>query len=256
MVRSSRHDFGRRSSRYSPPHISRREGYYQATHRPLNCLLFLLPLIIVYEIGSMMAPASPLEGAGGPDRVIAFYWVLRFLGLFTYVPTGLPGLLVVAILLLWHAATAGRTRVRWQTLAGMAVESFLFCLPILVASRLCQVYLAGEMVPSLRDKLVIDLTAGIYEELIFRLLAIWMLKLVLIELMELPHVASMVVIVIITALMFSGYHYLGAESFQWKSFLFRTTAGLLLGIAYVQRGFGIAVGAHSLYDVIVTLWAG
>ncbi len=239
--------------------LARRESYYQATHHPLNCLLFLLPLIAVYELGSLLVGDLPLESP--PQRVIAFYWIVQFLGLFTAVPTYLPGLLLLAILGLWHYVAGQRWRLRWRTLGGMAVESLLFCVPLLVLNRLFQVYvlagLAGEpgAALGLGERLVVALTAGIYEELIFRLLLIWALKLLLVDVLELSASGSMVAIVVAAAVLFGGYHYVGREAFAWRTFLFRTAAGLFLGMIFVLRGFGITVGTHATYDVVVTLLA-
>lgn len=254
MARTPRDFFGRR-----------KEGYYQATHRPLNCLVFLLPLIILYEWGSYTAGPLPLDEASAPGRVIAFYWIVRFLGLFATVPTYVPGVLLVIVLVLWHLVTEGRTRLRWQVLGGMAVETFLFCIPLLVLNLMLQAYvlagttgsgplLAGSAA-SMRDQLVIAMTAGIFEELIFRLLLIWMFKLFFVDLLKWPKSESLAGIVVITAVLFGGYHYLGQEQFLWRTFLFRSAAGVFLGMIYVLRGFGITVGTHSLYDVVVTLWA-
>lgn len=245
MQRRSRDFFGRR-----------KDSYVQATHRPLNCLVFLLPLIVIYEIGSLTAHSLPLDTPSPPERVIAFYAIMRFLGLFATVPTYLPGLLLLVILALWHLASEHRGRLRWTAVLGMAVESLLFCIPLLVLNRLVQMCVlaggGGEF--GLREQLVVAVTAGIYEELIFRLLLIWIFKVVLVDVLELPKAGSMAAIVLATAGMFAGYHYLGAERFAWTTFLFRTAAGALLGMVYVLRGFGITVGTHALYDVIVTLW--
>ena len=58
-------------------------------------------------------------------------------------------------------------------------------------------------------------------------------------------------IVLISATLFSAYHYLGAEPFQAGTFAFRLALGVYLAGIYVYRGFGIAVGAHTVYDLIV-----
>ena len=67
--------------------------------------------------------------------------------------------------------------------------------------------------------------------------------------------ASAIPLVIITsAVLFSAYHYLGAEGalpFNMSVFLFRTMAGIYFAGVYVFRGFGIVVGAHAIYDLIV-----
>jgi hypothetical protein len=39
-------------------------------------------------------------------------------------------------------------------------------------------------------------------------------------------------------------------------FVFRTMAGLFFTLLFITRGFGIAVGAHAGYDILVGLSVG
>jgi CAAX prenyl protease-like protein len=59
--------------------------------------------------------------------------------------------------------------------------------------------------------------------------------------------------VLISSLLFAGYHYLGSEHFIWQTFVFRTAAGLYFGAIFVFRGFGITAGSHAAYDVMIVL---
>ena len=61
------------------------------------------------------------------------------------------------------------------------------------------------------------------------------------------------VIVLVPAILFSLYHYLGPEHFSLQSFVFRTLAGVYFGIVFLCRGFGITAGAHSAYDILIVL---
>jgi len=58
-----------------------------------------------------------------------------------------------------------------------------------------------------------------------------------------------------SALIFSGFHYIGplGDQLTLPSFTYRFVAGLLLSGLYVARGFGIVAWTHALYDVWVTL---
>jgi hypothetical protein len=53
--------------------------------------------------------------------------------------------------------------------------------------------------------------------------------------------------------LFAAAHNLGphGEPFHAHVFMFRTAAGLFFAWLYCVRGFGIAVGAHAGYDVMV-----
>ena len=93
--------------------------------------------------------------------------------------------------------------------------------------------------------------AGIYEEFGFRLAGMSLVLFVCVDLLGLPKSHTAVVGVVLTSVAFSLYHFLGSESFLWPVFFFRATAGVYLASLYIARGFGIAVGAHALYNIVV-----
>src|SRR5262249_22101477 len=94
--------------------------------------------------------------------------------------------------------------------------------------------------------------AGIYEELLFRLLRYSRVT-YLLRLTMIGPLGSSVLAAVASALIFSFAHHIGphGENFQGYVFLFRTLAGLYFAVLYQLRGFGIAVGAHTCYDVLV-----
>ena len=58
---------------------------------------------------------------------------------------------------------------------------------------------------------------------------------------------------IIAAGIFSAFHFIGefGDYFSFDIFMIRFFAGILLGILYFLRGFGIVAWSHSIYDLIV-----
>ncbi|MDD3967131.1 MAG: CPBP family glutamic-type intramembrane protease, partial [Candidatus Marinimicrobia bacterium] len=60
---------------------------------------------------------------------------------------------------------------------------------------------------------------------------------------------------LLSALLFSAAHYLGAagDSFNWLSFMARSLGGLVLGVVYLLRGLGPAVYTHAIYDIFTLL---
>ena len=99
------------------------------------------------------------------------------------------------------------------------------------------------------------LGAGLYEELLFRLIlitaAVWTIRLWMPDKRK-----SMVLAVLASSLLFSAAHYLGAagDEFRWFSFSFRFFAGLFFAVLFIYRGFGITAGAHALYDISVVIF--
>ena len=103
------------------------------------------------------------------------------------------------------------------------------------------------------DLLILCLGAGIYEELVFRLIVLTILTLLVKDLLQCPGRFGTLLVVLISALMFSGYHYLGPEPFHWRTFAFRTLAGIYFGVLFLARGFGVTAATHAAYDILVLL---
>ena len=98
------------------------------------------------------------------------------------------------------------------------------------------------------------LGAGIYEELLFRLLllpvVVW-----IIQRAGASRGMAMLQGIVLTSLLFSVAHNIGpsGESFRWFSFVFRFMAGAFFATLFTYRGFGIAVGTHAGYDLMIGL---
>jgi membrane protease YdiL (CAAX protease family) len=98
---------------------------------------------------------------------------------------------------------------------------------------------------------VLSLGAGIYEEMVFRLVALTLLHLLLIDVLRVNKTWSYLLMVLISSLAFAFYHYLGTESFAWRSLVFRTVAGVYFAGLFLVRGFGVTAFSHSCYDILV-----
>jgi len=101
--------------------------------------------------------------------------------------------------------------------------------------------------------LMVSLGAGVYEELLFRVLLVSGLLLAARAILGLGTVAASIFAVTIGALIFSAFHYIGpyGDPLDLPSFVFRTIAGLAFSGLYVTRGFGITAWTHALYDVFL-----
>jgi len=256
---------------------SSREGYLSASRKPLQVLIFLLPLVIFYEIGSAVWLAGA-EGALVEDirarRIISqLFDSFGILGLY------LPGLLILVVLLVWHVLTSDKWRIRPKVVGAMWLESLIWTVPLLVLGQLLYRVLIGAGPPmaaaelgtgialagseaisahSLGARATISIGAGLYEELLFRMLAIGVIHLLLVDVGGLKSSTGIIAAVIISSAMFAIYHDVGVlpmpggpTSIQWPQLIFFFAAGLYFGSLYIARGFGIAAGVHALYDIAV-----
>jgi hypothetical protein len=230
------------------------DSYWDVTHRPLQCLVFLMPLVLAYEIGmALLHGQFPLEEQPGLAARQLLQW---FFSLFGVKGLYLPGIAVVVALLLWQIMSEYPWRVCWHSLIGMAGESVLLAMPLLLLNELIRrsSALAGVLTPatSAFDNLLLSVGAGIYEELVFRLIIITLLTVLLIDIGGLKQTPGVALTVILSSLMFAAHHYwpVGADSWSSGEFAFRAAAGAYLAAVYVVRGFGLAVGCHIFYDII------
>ena len=236
-------------------------GYFAESRRPLAALAFCLPLVVAYEVGTHLFHLD--AGRGVETRIVAFTWVrAAFDGL------GATGRLVapaatVAMLLGWHVFARQPWRLRPATPAAMAAESLLLAVPLLLSAAVLS--LAGRpaspligLDPALRDGLaggVLAVGAGVYEELVFRLIGFALLHALLRDGLGLGERPATAWTLAVTSLLFAAYHHVPAagEPFAWDSFAFRSAAGAWLGMIFLARGFGLAVGSHAAYDGLLVI---
>ncbi len=229
-----------------------RDSYLSRSELPLTSLLFLLPLLILYELGTHYFASDPLNRT--EQRIIAFNMMQEFFRFFHAGGRYLPALAVAGILLAWHIARNDPWKLHTGTSLGMYAESLALALPLVALSMACAHYLplsTGRA--DWRSLLVLSVGAGIYEELVFRLIGMTVLSLILRDTLRMNRGWSALGMVVIPAVLFSVYHYLGQETFQPRTFVFRTGAGLYFGVLFLTRGFGITAGTHAAYDVVIVL---
>jgi hypothetical protein len=240
-------------------------AYLKQSARPLVSLAFILPLLVLYEAGVIyLGPQAVRNGAD--------VWLRQLLDLSGFGQYFLLPVLTIGLLLGWHHLTRDRWKVSAAVVYVMFAECAVMALALVGLGRL-QAMAAHALVdtPLINDvqratlaisahaapvvgRIVGYMGAGVYEEMMFRLLL-------------LPPVAAcawrlgaqrgmrIAVAVILTSLVFSAAHYVGrhGETFEAFSFAFRFLAGAFFAVLFVYRGFGVAAGTHAIYDVFVSV---
>ena len=219
--------------------------------RPLDSLIFLLPLIVFYEAATLFIDPDGIAIAR--DRVIAFQLLQIFFEMFGVSGVLFPGLAVIAILLATHVASRQRWRINTRGVAFMYFESLLWALPLVALSQFTNMSAVESAAETWVANVALCVGAGIYEELIFRLALIGLIVIVGADLLRFPHDSTLVVAVLVAALVFALHHHppFGGEPFDSFRFAFRSVAGVYLGAIFLLRGYGPAAGAHIGYNLIV-----
>ncbi len=281
-----------------------KDSYLERTSRPIYAVLFLLPFIVLYEIGTFYINTDVLNGQ--QLRVVAFVWIqqgLKSVGFdfgqkFAWMAPGL----VVIVILLSQQLTSGKKWIIWlEDFLPMIVECILLAVPLIVLTLFLNSFgspanpslpansnlsppgrlsvetnarfsnlpplenAAPEINRSTSEKdtslwadIVTGVGAGIYEELVFRLILICLLLMLFQDVFRLTHGNAIALAVLISAGLFSAYHHIdfitgrenAVDPFDWSKFMFRTVAGIYFTFLYAIRGFGITAGTHSFYDII------
>jgi hypothetical protein len=181
-------------------------------------------------------------------------------------------IMVCMVFLTMHAMT-GRPW-RWPPAYAwllMIMESLIMALPVFLLSRLVARLIAYLPLSALegggdiswRANLVLSCGAGVYEEFFFRVLVMGSLVFFLGTVLRMRGGWKFVLAAATQALLFALSHHLPGgpeEIFNFEQartavpvFTFRFAAGVYFAFLYVERGFGIAAGAHAGYDLMVVL---
>ena len=276
------------------------DSYFERTSRPIYAIVFLLPFIVFYELGTLLINTDLLSRYW-QGRVVAFSWLqniltqLGFGSKFGWVATPLAVVVILAALQL-------TSRKKWRFWFGdilpMAIECILLAVPLIVLSMFLSstgrqqsdvdkftnsgiriqkdAVVKCASVPyedwpataeddngngkwlGLLANVVTGIGAGIYEELVFRLILIVALMVLFQNILQAGHKISIILSVFISAALFAAYHhivylegqFIQSSPFNWPEFSFRTIAGVYFAILFAIRGFGITAGAHAFYDII------
>jgi membrane protease YdiL (CAAX protease family) len=231
-------------------------------------LAFVTPLLLTYEVGVLWLGPIAVRNA-------ADVWLRRLLDLLGFTQYFLLPVVACGLLLAWHHVARQPWRLNWSVLYGMLLESLVFGFVLVIVagwqSRLFAAVVGTCAADGLAEgaspgALVIAyLGAGIYEEVLFRLLLLSAAA-ALCHWAGMSRRAGWVTAAAATSVLFAAAHYqldftlLGwhlataqGEVFAWSTFSFRLLAGLAFSALFLLRGFGVTVGTHAAYDLFTLL---
>ena len=237
-------------------------SYWQLSKTAKYSILFAFPLLILYELLAFSLGGGSTTGVRNGADVLLKALFLTF--------GGSRGLLVFNIVLLgaggylvWKDRATGGP-IRPGIFGGMLAESAGLALIFgFVAGALTALLLRGPSALAvgglsdfgLASQVMLSLGAGLYEELLFRVLLVSGLLVIAKKGFLWGTVGANTFAILLGALIFSAFHYIGPYGDPWElqSFTFRMIAGVLFSGLYVARGFGITAWTHALYDVFLSV---
>lgn len=225
-------------------------------------MLFALPLLLLYE-----ALALVLGPVTGGVRNAADV-VLRQVAYSVAGPYALPllGAALMGVggwLVIRDARARGwRLKPRWFGLMLVESAALAVVFGIVVATVTAQ--LLGVLTLAVQSAelptggavwLMLSLGAGLYEELVFRVLLVSGITAICVSLLGMKRNASLATAVVVSAVLFSIAHHVGpfGDPWEFSVLAYRFVAGLAFSVMYAVRGFGVTAWTHALYDVWVVV---
>ncbi len=229
-----------------------RLSYWELSRSPYYSFIFVLPFFAVYEVMVLFLSRDEMVTLRNGADVL----MRQFLSMF-----GEWGLYVLSIsfivmflaVFLIQKKDWNITVVKSDYLLGMLAEGTAWGFVLYLAMRYVPALLMFPSGKDLARQVILAIGAGLYEEFVFRVVAITAVSQLLRLIFLWEKRWRTAVSVILSAAIFSAFHFTGpyGEMFDLTVFLYRLFAGVFLGALYAARGFGITAYAHMVYDFVV-----
>src|SRR5881628_1443332 len=244
------------------PTLTTRTSYLQVSRAPRYSLLLALPLLVFYQVLALLLAHGERSIRNGEDVILQ--------ALFTAAagawgpPLFMVCLIGAGLWLVTRDMRAHGSRLRGGVFAAMLGEAIALALIFGFAvgsvtsgvlGMLQTLAVPGGPEMDWGTRLMVSLGAGIYEELLFRVLLVGALASAARALLGWRPLTAGIAATVAGAAIFSVFHYIGPYGDRWQlySFAFRMVAGLFFSGLYLARGFGITSWTHALYDVLLLL---
>lgn len=218
---------------------------------PWSDLVLTLPMFVGYHLGIIFLPVRNAADIVTRELVALVHHDMTAYGGLT-LAIGLTFVLILGLAGRGHA-------LRWQRFVLIGAEGVVYA----IAMRFAATYVVGKVFLAEGVPLgafagtVMSLGAGFYEEIAFRVglfgAGLRLLKIMFPSATSLGGLLVSVGWAVLSAAVFSGWHYVGAlgDTFQADTFVFRLVCGLAFVAIYAFRGFAPAVWTHAIYDLWV-----
>ncbi|MDP6216310.1 MAG: CPBP family glutamic-type intramembrane protease [SAR324 cluster bacterium] len=227
-------------------------NYWRFSRSAYYSVVSALPLLVVYEILVIMTQSRYWGIRNAADM-----WIRTFLMAFDLRAQHLTFVMIgIAFALIPVAKTRSYgVKLKANFFLLMLAEAFTYSLvlggvlqSILSLSGLA----AGGPGNGALQNFALSLGAGLFEEIIFRVLLLNLLFFILNYIFK-NKVTTAVISVLAASFLFSLSHYIGSMADSWElySFIFRWIAGMIFTVLYFIRGFAITAYTHALYDIWV-----
>ena len=229
-------------------------SYLLKSRTSFYSFLFTLPLFFLYEVNILFLSWDDiLVVRNGADFLMRN--ILESFDIYGLYGLGLVFFLGLLVTYIFFIKEDQQQEVNVNFLFIMLAESMLWSVVLYFLLFKFMVLLMNPVGKSILQQVTLAIGAGIYEEFLFRVLLIAGLSGILGFVFMWDKTFKNIIAVVLSGGIFSAFHFMGeyGDFFSMELFLIRFFAGLILGVLYMYRGFGITAYTHSIYDLIVLI---
>ncbi len=227
-------------------------SYFKQSKSPFYSFIFILPLFVIYEFGISAISSKDLPTIRNSADVL-LRKILATVGISGIY--GMAMLLLIGIIITFfiNKGEFSKLKFKGNYFIFMIFESILWSVILFIILSQGQLILGKGTAKLLIQQIVLSIGSGIFEEFVFRVVLVSSFALIVGLFFKKQYFYKMSIAVIIAAVIFSLFHFIGdyADIPKTSLFILRFTAGIILGYIYILRGFGIAAYSHSFYNLIV-----
>ena len=229
-------------------------SYLLKSRTSFYSFLFTLPLFFLYEVNILFLSWDDiLVVRNGADFLMRN--ILESFDIYGLYGLGLVFFLGLLVTYIFFIKEDQQQEVNVNFLFIMLAESMLWSVVLYFLLFKFMVLLMNPIGKTILQQVTLAIGAGIYEEFLFRVLLIAGLSGILGFVFMWDKTFKNIIAVVLSGGIFSAFHFMGeyGDFFSMELFLIRFIAGLILGVLYMYRGFGITAYTHSIYDLIVLI---
>ena len=229
-------------------------SYLLKSRTSFYSFLFTLPLFFLYEVNILFLSWDDiLVVRNGADFLMRN--ILESFDIYGLYGLGLVFFLGLLVTYIFFIKEDQQQEVNVNYLFIMLAESMLWSVVLYFLLFKFMVLLMNPVGKTILQQVTLAIGAGIYEEFLFRVLLIASLSGILGFVFMWNKTFKNIIAVVLSGGIFSAFHFMGeyGDFFSMELFLIRFFAGLILGVLYMYRGFGITAYTHSIYDLIVLI---
>ena len=229
-------------------------SYLLKSRTSFYSFLFTLPLFFLYEANIVFLSWDDiLVVRNGADFLMRN--ILESFDIYGLYGLGLVFFLGLLVTYIFFIKEDHQQEVKFNFLFIMLAESMLWSFVLYFSLFKFMVLLMNPTGKTILQQVTLAIGAGIYEEFLFRVLLIAGLSGILGFVFMWDKTFKNIIAVVLSGGIFSAFHFMGeyGDFFSMELFLIRFFAGLILGVLYMYRGFGITAYTHSIYDLIVLI---